>query len=169
MKHHVRTQPTEDKSVCKKLLNPTQSMFKYWIRPGCSGLHPVWASNLPDWRQPKLPGSQPHCCTIFTGKRFLLISSLSLLCFSLHHCLLLSTHALLWKDKHSFIPLVPGMLLGAHKLPLLQLKQPWPHSLSFQAKGPSPWLRWSHFTENSPVVDAFLVMGVLKLDAVKYI
>lgn len=101
MKHQIRTQPTEDKSVCKKLLTPIQRTFKYWVRPSCSGFHPGWASNLPGWGQPQPPGPQPHCCSILMRKCFFLISSISLLRLSLCHCLLLSTHTLLWSDQLS--------------------------------------------------------------------
>lgn len=169
MKHQVRTKPTQRiNQSARNCWPPTQSVFKYWARPACSRFHPVWASNLPGWGQPEVPEPQPQCCTILLGKRFLLISRLSLLCFSLCHCLLLSIHTLLWRDQ---LCIHPVGARDAHKLPLLpaETAETWPHSLSFQSKGPSSWLCLSPFLEFTPVVDAFLVIGFPKLDAMKYI
>lgn len=169
MKHQVRTQPTEDKSVCKNCYpysNHVQILGQIGLfRVALSlGFKPA---RLRTTKTPQAPAPLLHYPHGEKVSSYLqpkvLVFQLVPLPLALYSYTAVKAPAL---HPHHWCQ---GCCQEPTSCPFSQLKQTWPHSLSFQAKGHSPQLCWSPFIESTPVVDAFLVMGVLKLDGVKYI
>lgn len=93
--------------------------------------------------QPSFPWHQLHGWAVFVRKRFLLIFSLSFLCFRLWCCLSLSCHTLLWRAWlrlfHAWPPVL-GTLLGAPKQSLIMAEPAPVPQLLFAGQGLQPHL-----------------------------